>query len=150
MASQEVRDAINAYTQSALSAYFFIPNERYDVAIKLPANRDLVISARFPGTSIERGEVGGDSAQETNIYFEDGSFRIDVFSRINPVVGTGPANQDTQIAMTEAVRKAFLGKAIQNVEIFRIATGLDLPAGVPQGWWTDSISCSFHYEHFGP
>ena len=150
MASQAVRSAVKAHVQSALSAYFFVDNEIYSASIKLPIDRDLVISTRFPGTSRERSEIGADPASNSNAYFEDGAFRIDVYSRIKPIIGLVPANQDTQIAMTEAVINAFLGKTIQNVEIFRVASGLDVPAGVPPGWWADSISCGFHYEHFGP
>ena len=52
--------------------------------------------------------------------------------------------------MRDAVVAAFLGQTFSNVEIFTVTTGLDVPNGAPTGWWAESISCGFHYEHFGP
>lgn len=143
-------DAVIAHIQSALSAYTYKENKNYAEFMAFPVDVDQFVSARFPGSARTRSEIGADPSENANLYNEDGAFRIDVFARLKPNASASPTNQDTQIAMTEAVVTAFMGKTISNVEIFRVATGLDLPAGVPPGWWGDSISCGFHYEHFGP
>lgn len=150
MASREIIEAITAYVQTALPTLAFVANRNYAEAVKPPNDVDEFMSARFPGTARVRGEVGGDPLAEQNAYFEDGAFRIDLFVRINSKMTPGAANQDRLHALREDIVTAFLGKTISNIEIFRVATGLDVPAGAPQGWWAESISCGFHYEHFGP
>lgn len=150
MTSSAVQTAVIAHIASALSAYSYVENKDYRASAKPPSNVDEFISARFPGSTRIRGEVGGDPADEINAYFEDGAFRIDVFVRGNPQFSTTAPNQDREIAIREAVVRAFMGKSIANVEIFSVTTGLEVPAGAPSGWWAESISCGFHYEHFGP
>lgn len=148
MASKEVIDAITAHVRDGAlgAAYRFIENRNYAQSVEIPADVDEAISLRFPGTTRMRDEVGG----ETNLYPEDGSFRIDVYVRIRSKLTTGPANQDRLQTVSEEVVQAFLGRTISNIEIFRVSNGLDVPAGAPPGYWTDSVSCSFHFEHFGP
>lgn len=150
MASKFIIDTISAYIEATMAPTPFVENRIYAESVKPPLNVDEYISARFPGTARMRSEVGGDPAAMQNAYFEDGSFRIDLYVRIKSVNASGAANQDRLHALRESVVTAFLGKTISNIEIFRVATGLDVPAGAPQGWWTESISCGFHYEHFGP
>lgn len=150
MASKFIIDTISAYVEATLAPTVFVENRNYAESVKPTLNVDEFLSARFPGTSRVRGEVGGDPEAEQNAYFEDGAFRIDVYVRRKSVTTPDAANQDRLHALREDVVTAFLGKTISNIEIFRVATGLDVPAGATQGWWAESISCGFHYEHFGP
>lgn len=150
MASSEVIAAVKARLTAALPSYAQVQLSDYSQAPTPPANVDEFLCARFVGTHRQRGEIGGDEDAETNVYFEDGSFRIDVYVRINPRLSAGQTLEDRRQAVTEDVIAAFLGRRFDNVEVFSTANGLDLPAGAPPGWWGDSISCGFHFEHFGP
>lgn len=148
MASKLIIDAISAYVQAQFPTVHYEENRDYAESVKPPANVDEFISLRFPGTARTRGEIGGADGQ--NAYFEDGAFRVDVYVRVKSRNAPGAANQDRLHEIREGVVTAFLGRTISNIEIFRVATGLDVPAGAPQGWWAESVSCGFHYEHFGP
>lgn len=150
MASKFIIDTISAYVQTQVAPVRYVENRVFAEAAKPPADVDEFVSARFPGTMRSRSEVGGDPAALQNAYPEDGSFRVDIYVRINPRLASVATNQDRLHTLRETIVPLFLGRTISNIEIFRVATGLDVPTGAPQGWWAESISCSFHYEHFGP
>lgn len=150
MASEAVITAVEARADAALSTYERVPLDDYSIAPTPPRNVDEFICTRFVGTRRQRGEIGGDPDEETNAYFEDGNFRIDVYIRIIPRNASGQTKEQRIRAVVEDVIGAFLGRSFDNVEIFSATNGLDLPAGAPAGFWADSISFGFHYEHFGP
>lgn len=150
MASTFIITTISDYIEANIAPTRYVENRNYSEAAKPPADADEFISARFPGTSRVRSEVGAAPEDEQNVYFEDGSFRIDLYVRANSRLAPSATNQDRLHALREVVVALFLGKTISNIEIFRVATGLDVPTGAPPGWWTESVSCGFHFEHFGP
>lgn len=150
MASTALIAAVEARCDAALPQFTRIPLDDYSIAPTPPNNLDEFICTRYVGTTRDRLEVGGDPDAETNAYAEDGNFRIDVYIRVNPKFSSGNTKEARLQAVVETVIRAFLGKNFDNVEIFTVSNGLDLPAGAPPGWWADSISCGFHFESFGP
>ena len=146
MASKPVSDAVVARLATELAQFTAIPLSDYSVAPRPPNDVDEFICARFIGTYRERAEIGGDPPEDCAV-FEDGTFRIDVYVRINPKSASGQTLETRMQTVRETVIAAFINHAFDGVEIFSASTGLDLPAGAPPGWWADSIGFGFHFEH---
>lgn len=146
MASKPVITAVTSRLAAELGQFTTVPLDDYGVAPRPPNDVDEFICARFIGTYRERAEIGGDPPGDCAV-FEDGTFRIDVYVRINPKLGSGQTLETRLQDVRETVIAAFINQAFGGVEIFSASTGLDLPAGAPPGWWADSIGFGFHFEH---
>ena len=167
MASKAVKDAIESAVENfisigdpvILSNMQYLKTSNYTEARKFPRGVDEFISTRFPGSAIIRNEIGGTSDDRQtgeNLYTEDASFRIDVFVRVSARTRSGnqpPSTityQDRLYDIIEGVRTAFLGKTFDNVEIFGVQSGMGRPDDADLGWWADSLSFQYHFEHLGP
>lgn len=167
MSSKEVKDAIESAIDGFIeqgapeifSGLKFLKTSSYVGVRQFPQSVDEFISARFPGSVILRDEIGGtaeDRSTGENLYTEDAAFRVDCFVRVNARQGPGSfagstvTRQDRLYELMEGVKSAFLGKTFEGVEIFGVQNGMGTPDDAPNGWWGDSLSFQYHFEHFGP
>lgn len=160
MTSKSVKDIMQAAVEAFANAnsLHYVKNQNYTDARKPPRDQNEWIRTRFPSSAILRDEIGGtdeDGLDGDNLYEENAAFRIDIAVRIHSRGGPGtePPSQIVHEERLDEIKQLivdnFLGRTFSNVEIFGIQDGLDV-SDVDVGFWTESLSIQFHFEHFGP